>query len=404
MSDRRNDIDVLRVFAVYLLFVFHTAMVFNPAPFFHIRNDEQSMAMLVLAGFIGLWHMPLFFVLAGWSLVGSLRARGSRGFLGERVRRLLVPLIAGCVLFGPVMRYLELRSGFDANYTGLKVAAEMQDTFRDVLVSREFPVAAPFHETFLEFWPTYFSPERFAWGHLWFLAYLLTFTLLYRPLLVAWMRRSDVVHTVRPAWVYAPIVPLALAQVLLRPHWPGLQNLIDDWANFAYYSTFLLVGFLLARYPAFERAVHGEARRALGIALGVTALLLGAVLEIIRSEPVVLALTAVAGWCYIVALLGYAKRRFAAGVPGLPYLAESSFPVYILHQVAIIVTGFWIIQLPLGIASKFVLVLAASVASTMAIYQLVVRPIPAMRFLFGMKVRASAAAAPSLPVTAGRAR
>jgi len=41
-TSRRHDIDWLRVGAVYLLFVFHAAMVFNPAPFYHIRNRSPS--------------------------------------------------------------------------------------------------------------------------------------------------------------------------------------------------------------------------------------------------------------------------------------------------------------------------------------------------------------------------
>ena len=44
---RRTDVDWLRVFATYLLFPFHTAMVFNPAPFYHIRNVDLSLGMLV---------------------------------------------------------------------------------------------------------------------------------------------------------------------------------------------------------------------------------------------------------------------------------------------------------------------------------------------------------------------
>ena len=75
INERRYDIDVLRVFAVYLLFLFHTVMIFNPAPFYHVRNDEQSIVMLIVAGFISLWHMPLLFVLAGWSIVASLREK-----------------------------------------------------------------------------------------------------------------------------------------------------------------------------------------------------------------------------------------------------------------------------------------------------------------------------------------
>src|SRR5512138_369034 len=78
-ASRRPDVDWLRVGAVYLLFVFHAGKVFDPAPFYHIRNDELSFAMLVVCGFIGLWHMPLLFLLAGWSAAasGSCSSRSS---------------------------------------------------------------------------------------------------------------------------------------------------------------------------------------------------------------------------------------------------------------------------------------------------------------------------------------
>lgn len=55
-SNRRYDIDWLRVFATYLLLPFHVGMVFNPAPFYHIRNGDVSFVFLILCGFIGLWH------------------------------------------------------------------------------------------------------------------------------------------------------------------------------------------------------------------------------------------------------------------------------------------------------------------------------------------------------------
>ena len=63
--ERRPDIDWLRILATYLLFVFHGAMIFNPAPFFHVRNAETSIFMFIFAGFISLWHMPLFFLVGG---------------------------------------------------------------------------------------------------------------------------------------------------------------------------------------------------------------------------------------------------------------------------------------------------------------------------------------------------
>ena len=153
---RRYDIDWLRVFATYLLLLFHVGMVFNPAPFYHVRNTDVSFIFLILCGFISLWHMPLFFLLAGWSAFASLSMRGTGEFLKERFFRLFVPLVTGCILLMPSIKYLELSSGLDANYTGLYVAPALQDSFRQVIPSG-LPTAAPFNESFLEFLPTFFT-------------------------------------------------------------------------------------------------------------------------------------------------------------------------------------------------------------------------------------------------------
>ena len=159
---RRPDLDALRVFACYLLFLFHVGMVFNPAPFFHVRNDDTSLAFLIVCGFISLWHMPLFFLLAGWSAAASLKSRGAGAFLRERWHKLAVPLVAGCVLLAPGIKYLELQSGQDLNHRGLFVSAELQDSLRSV-IPKELPLAAPFDESFLEFLPTFFTDlDRFS--------------------------------------------------------------------------------------------------------------------------------------------------------------------------------------------------------------------------------------------------
>jgi len=389
-SNRRYDIDWLRVFATYLLLLFHVGMVFNPAPFYHIRNDDVSFVFLIVCGFIGLWHMPLFFLLAGWSAFGSLSARGTRDFVRERFFRLFVPLVAGCVLLMPSVKYLELSNGLDANYTGLYVDPRLQESFHQVIPSG-LPVASPFEQSFVEFLPSFFTElSRFSWGHLWFIAYLLTFTLLYLPLFGR-IRRSRrwVRASVSPLWVYTPIIPLAVIQVTMRERWPGLQNLIDDWANFSYYSTFLLCGFVLARFPALEAAAHGERKRALSIAFAATVLLLLAVLGVFSSPAVILALTAVSGWCFVVAFLGFARLKLSHSTPALDYLNESALPVYLLHQSAIVVPGYFLIQLPFGPLTKFFILLAVSTVVTLGAYHFFVRPFAIPRFLCGMKARAT---------------
>jgi uncharacterized protein (DUF2147 family) len=386
-NDRRYDIDWLRVSATYLLLLFHVGMVFNPAPFYHIRNTDQSFAMLILCGFIGLWHMPLFFLLAGWSAFSSLSVRSTGGFLRERFFRLFVPLVAGCVLLMPAIKYLELSSGLDANYSGLYVAPSLEAGFRKVIPSG-LPVAVPFDESFLSFVPTFFTHlSRFTWGHLWFVAYLLTFTLLYLPLFRRIRASREGFEHASALWIYAPILPLAIIQMAMRERWPGLQNLIDDWANFAYYSVYLVAGFTLARFPALEAAMHLEHRRALAIGLAATVVLLLGVVGVFAAPKVLLASTAIAGWCFVVALLGWARRKLAFSTALLAYLTESAFPVYLLHQWAIVVPGYFLIRQPLGLWTKFFLLLLVSTALTIAIYHLLVRPFSFPRFLCGMKTR-----------------
>src|SRR4029078_926998 len=60
----------------------------------------------------------------------------------------------------------------------------------------------------------------------------------------------------------APLRRLIAVQTALRLRWPGVQNLYDDWANVAYYGTFFLLGFALARRPAWETVIAREWRRA----------------------------------------------------------------------------------------------------------------------------------------------
>jgi glucan biosynthesis protein C len=387
---RRADIDWLRVFAVYLLFVFHVGKVFDPAPFYHIRNADLSFTMLVLCGFISLWHMPLFFLLAGWSAVASIQGRGYRPFFGERVRKLAIPLLAGSVLLGPPIKYLELRSGLDLNHAGLWVAAPLQAGFQTV-IPNGLPTMQPFDESFLTFLPTFFTHlDRFTWSHLWFLAYLFTLTLAWLPVFGWLLRRRARLADPSPAMVYLPIVPLAVIQLTMRSRWPGIQNLYDDWANIAYYSVYLVAGFLLACHPSLERLVQREWKRSLVVGLGAAGSLLLAVLGVASSPAVLLVGSAVAGWCFVLTILGVAQRFVTTSGPALRYLSESAFPVYVLHQAAIVIPGYFLVQLPLGIATKFVLLLLLSVSLTLAVYQWLVRPFTVPRFLLGMKPKACA--------------
>lgn len=379
---RRYEADWLRVFAVYLLFVFHVAKVFDVAPFYHVKNATLIPALDLFTHFIHLWHMPLLFALAGWSLCASLRARGPEGMVSERLRRLLVPLAFGIVALCPILKYYELRSGMNLSVSGLETGIDFQ-------------------EPFLAYWPSFFSGlDRFTWAHLWFIAYLLTFTLLYRRRCIARLETPPCDASPGAADLYRPLIALVAIQTTLRLVWPGSLNLVWDWANFAYYSLYFLMGFEVGRNPAWEFVIAKERRRAGGIALAscvamgtyLVVVLGGSVsldvaeirlLDVLKVLPL-LALSAVAGYGVIIALVGFALKTLRRGSSTLSYLSEASLPVYILHQVAIVVPGFYLLRLELPVAAKFALLLAVSTTLTLTAYHWIVRPIGVLRLTFGM--------------------
>lgn len=174
----------------------------------------------------------------------------------------------------------------------------------------------------------------------------------------------------------------------MRNRWPGIYNLYNDWANVAYYSIYLTGGVLFACHPALEHLAGQEWRRSLALGIAASGVLLVAVLGVLSSPVVLLVGSAVAGWCFVVAFLGMARRFFTTTSPALAYLSESAFPVYVLHQAAIVLPGYFIIRLPLGVAPKFGLLLVVAVALTLAAYHWLVRPFVVPRFLLGMRPRA----------------
>ena len=64
MSERRYDIDWLRIVAMLAVFFFHCARFFGGGDW-HLVNHEQSLVATLFIGLLDLWIMPLFMLLSG---------------------------------------------------------------------------------------------------------------------------------------------------------------------------------------------------------------------------------------------------------------------------------------------------------------------------------------------------
>ena len=106
--------------------------------------------------------------------------------------------------------------------------------------------------------------------------------------------------------------------------------------------------------------------------------------------------TLTAVWLVITGLLGVGRRYLDKPSKQLAFLAEASYPLYILHQTVIVVLAFYLVKLPGPWAVQWVALLAAVVAVTFGLYE-VVRRVGVLRFCFGMRPRKKPALAEAVP-------
>lgn len=98
-ATRIDYIDWLRVLAVAGVFVYHSLQPF-PTHEWHVKNNELSPAIDAVVSF-NPRGIALFFLIAGASSLLALRHRTAGQYVGERLKRLLIPLIAALCLAVP---------------------------------------------------------------------------------------------------------------------------------------------------------------------------------------------------------------------------------------------------------------------------------------------------------------
>lgn len=376
-KSRRYDIDWLRIFAVLMLIYFHTARLFNHEDWY-IKNVQLSSGLDVLVEFIGQWHMPLFFLVSGTATWFALGHRTGRQYASERANRLLVPLFFGIFVIVPPQSFFHYQNS-----------------------SQSFDSYLSFYRQFLE-WVRTFQAEdyRLEWGHLWFLAYLYVFSMIILPIFLYFRsasgknliaRIAGVIER-RPSFVFLLSLPFIITEILLRWKWPGENNLIADWASFTFYIIIFFYGFLLVSDSRFEEAIAERWRTSLILAIifsGLQFLPDEASTLITENEPALYVIDRITGslttWFWLVAFLGFGRKFLSFTNGFLKYASEAALPFYILHQTVIISIAYPILKLDLGVPVKFLIISTASIISCIAIYDLLIKRIGLLRFLFGMR-------------------
>jgi glucans biosynthesis protein C len=370
-NGRQFGLDWLRIGAFGLLIFYHIGMFFVPWGW-HVKTNDTVAWIEWPMMIVNPWRLSLLFLISGivsQSLLSKLGGAGA--FASSRSWRLLVPLAAAMALFVAPQPWVELtdqgkyRNGF--LFFWLHDYAEFGDSLGLVL-------------------PT--------WNHLWFVAYLWTYTMvlatgamLLQPVSAAIQRVFDTAFSGWRLLVF-PVAWLFLAKTILAPRFGETHALVDDPYAHAVYGFAFFFGFGLAKSASTWAQIDRRWALYLGTALAACGLMVAFSLAEPKSSAIDLAKAAarsVLAWMTILGLLGLARAHLHHDGPVRRYLSEAIFPFYIAHQTIIVVVGFGLKQLKVGVGLEFVGILVATVLGCFFTFE-IARRLPWLRPLLGLKL------------------
>jgi hypothetical protein len=374
---RRYDMDWLRVLVFGLLIFYHVGMFFVPWGW-HIKNPTTYDRIKYPMLFVNQWRLPILFVISGMGTYFALNKRSGAKFIRERFSRLLIPLAIGMFLIVPPQVYIER------------------------------VVNGQFSGSYLDYWPGLafqgIYPEgNLSWHHLWFLPYLLLYSVLLAPvflylrknpanLLITWLKA----RLLKPMGLYWAILPLYLTEAFLEPFFPVTHALVGDWFALTNFLILFFFGFLLMTVRKEFWSIAENNRRTY-LALGVSgfAALMG--LWMLFDDSTIIHFTE-AGlkvfnlWTWIIVLFGYASHYLNKPSRALSYANEAVYPFYILHQTITILIGYFLLKVEMNFMPAFIIMTLGTFLLSALVYEVCIRPWPWMRPLFGLKTRSPAKA------------
>jgi glucans biosynthesis protein C len=375
-APRLYFLDWLRVLAMFAIFFFHNSRFYDSFSDWHIKNATNNLGASIFVGFASLWMMPLFFLIAGAGTCLAMRARNPGQYALERTMRLLVPLIFGMLVIVVPQAY------FQAIFHGTNLS----------------------QYNFLQIYGLYLTTlPQLQWFHLWFLADLFVFSIVLLPLFISWKKGSKNVvarlaEVLDKPWalLLVLILPIMLIDILVYPEGFWGDRMSSGGWNIVTYIWFFVSGYFIFANERIMGAIKKLTWLLLGTGFVACMCAVAFFLDQLANPVlhygsvafvVAQILQAVAVWGFLLAFLGLTDRFLNFNNRFLSYANEAVLPFYILHQTVIISIGFYVVQWSTGVDLKYLVISTTSFTIIMLIYQLLVRRVNVLRFLFGMRLR-----------------
>ena len=377
-SPRRHDLDWIRVGAFLLLILYHVGMFYVPWDW-HVKSGHRVDGLIPAMLLTNPWRLTLLFLVSGAAtrfLFDGLERKGAGAgrLAGSRALRLLPPLVFAMFVIVPPQSYYEIVEALRSYVPGA-------DSYHNAYTTDFWVKYATASGNWCDGDGCLITP---TWNHMWFVAYLLVYSLVLAGLLAmthgAMKRLGGLLEKALSGWglLIWPIVFLAVLRWWLAPMFPVTHALVDDWYNHALSFSAFLFGFLIARSETLKQGFIRIRFPALMLGLigwvGWTAY----VLSFPETSPAapgdalrraMRVVYAVQQWSFIAAILGYGARYLTRGGPLLRYLTIGVFPFYIAHQTIIVVSGHHLAKLGLPLIAEAGLIIGITVLGCWLTYE-----------------------------------
>lgn len=382
-GERFHHMDNLRALAMLAGVVFHAALSYSPLmhPIWPLADAGRSIAVDVVAWFLHLFRMPLFFVVAGFFAALLVARRGMPGLFRNRAARVLLPLL----LFLPVVL-------ISMHWLTMQAVANVAHASPALVWMRGWIEQ---HGAL---------PSLPGWAHLWFLFYLLLFTVLtWVASSLGLQRLGERIAALPPqALVLLFPLPLSLALTGTTVPWPAPEFVLPSLWAMAFFGLYFALGYQLFQHPGML-----DRLRPLSIPLLVGAVLAYALLFRLSdgfalTRPTTLqhamhaALEVYAGlwmtlWCLLAGKRWLDKRNAT-----MRWVADASYWTYLVHLPLLFAIQYRLLDVPLHWAAKFAIAVLATFAVSFVSYQVLVRNTVLGRLLNGKHPKTRQPAEPAV--------
>lgn len=365
VSGRRYDIDWLRVIAMWLLIIYHSVVAFQPfgSMILFIQNEEPMDYIWPAFQILNIWRIPILFVISGMGVYFAMRKRSWAQLMGERSRRILLPLVFGSLAIVPLHYYLFQR------YNGAA----------------------------LQYWP---NP-----GHLWFLTNIFIYVIVGSPLFFLLKKNPDNFLSKftrkilkSPASIFLFVIPFIIVSMITNP--PSFETYAMTSHGFYYGALCFLMGFyfislgdefwialsktkyiflaiaaILYSIRFFHYGFEGVAESGDGFK--------NLSWDYVKSMPN--SLKGLESISWMMWIFGLAHQFLNKSSKVLKYLSPAVYPTYIMHMFMQYAASYFVIPSSMPKELKFVLVVLMTFVGCYVFYEIIKR-IKHLRPLFGMNL------------------